>query len=209
MRSPQDGVSKPDMMGRTAAIAILAATATAVCAAPGQAQDRYIVIPAPPTPDIVIVAPKDVKVVSVYPADGAEAPGGMVVVRIGFDQKMAADAWSYTKSDRGAFPNCLSRPRLLPDGKSFALLCSLSPNTAYAFDVNAVPAFETTAGRKPRLYSVSFKTTAEINVGLHAALAAAGLTDADDPIMNEVYTPGAVTSPPRSAEIGAGAPPGR
>ena len=205
------------MMGRTAAIAILAASALWAAQDQARAQDRYIVIPSPPTPDVVVVAPKDVKVVSVYPADGADVPGGMVVVRIGFDQKMAADAWAYTRSDRGAFPNCLSRPRLLPDGKSFALLCSLSPSTAYAFDVNAVPAFETTAGRKPRLYSVAFRTTAEINIGLHAALTAAGLTDADDPIMNEVYTPGTVASPPRSIDTDAGSgsapgappPPGR
>lgn len=196
MRSPQVGARLGFMTGRTITTLILA-TAGAVLAARAQAQPRVIFEPAPPTPDIVAVAPKDVKVTGAYPADGAQTPGGMVVIRISFDQKMAADAWSYTRSDRGAFPNCLSRPRLLADQKSFVLLCSLSPGTTYAFDVNAVPTFESKAGRKPPLYSVTFKTTAEINVGLHAALAAAGLTDDDDPIMNEASTPGVVASAPR------------
>lgn len=153
-----------------------------------------------PVPDVVtVVAPKNVKVTGSYPADGADIPGGMVIIRVSFDQPMSADAWSYSKSDHGEFPNCLSEPRLLPDKRSFVLLCSLSPKTAYAFDINATPAFETVAGRKPPLYRVSFKTTGDINIGMHAALDAAGLNDSDNPIMNESFTPGGVKSPPRPA----------
>jgi len=150
----------------------------------------------PPIPqDVTVVAPKPVKVVGTYPADGSSVPGGTVVIRISFDQIMSSDAWSYTKSDKGKFPNCLSRPRLLSDRRSFVLLCSLDLNTAYAFDINASPTFETVGGRKAPAYPVSFKTSGDINIGLHQALSSAGLQDADDPIMNELSTPGMVKSP--------------
>jgi hypothetical protein len=178
------------MRAQIAVVSILAATAGAA-----GAQTRVVNEPPPIPQDVTVVAPKNVKVTGSYPADGASIPGGMVVIRISFDQPMSADAWSYTKSDRGAFPNCLSEPRLLPDKRSFVLLCSLPLNTAYAFDVNATPTFETVGGRKPAPYKISFRTSGDINIGMHAALDAAGLQDADNPIMNESSTPDVVRSP--------------
>jgi len=176
-------------------------------AAPAAAAPAQHVVkndPPPVADEVTVVAPKPVKVVGVYPADGSSIPGGTVIIRISFDQNMAADAWSYTRSDRGRFPNCLAQPRLLPDKRSFVLLCSLDLNTAYAFDINASPTFETLSGRKAPAYPVSFKTSGDINIGLHQALNSAGLQDADDPIMNEVSTPGAVKSAP--AQPAADAP---
>jgi hypothetical protein len=170
----------------------------AISAAAAAAPAQYIVKPDPAVipQDVTVVAPKPVKVIGTYPAEGASVPGGAVVIRISFDQNMSADAWSYTKSDRGKFPNCLSEPRLLPDKRSFVLLCSLDLNTAYAFDINASPTFASLGGRRAPSYTVSFKTSGDINIGLHQALDSAGLQDADDPIMNEISTPGVVKSAP-------------
>ena len=160
----------------------------------------------PAQAELTVLAPKAVKVAGTYPTEGASVPGGTVIVRISFDQNMSPGAWSYTKSDKGRFPNCLAQPRLLPDNRSFVLLCSLDLNTAYAFDINASPTFETLGGRKARAYPVSFKTSSDINIGLHQALDSAGLQDADDPIMNEVSTPGVVksASPPPAADAPTG-----
>ena len=153
--------------------------------------------------DVTVIAPKPVQVTGTYPAEGASVPGGTVIIRISFDQNMSPGAWSYTRSDKGRFPNCLAQPRLLPDKRSFVLLCSLDLNTAYAFDINASPTFETAGGRKAPAYPVAFKTSSDINIGLHQALDSAGLKDADDPIMNEVSTPGVVKSaPPADAPAG-------
>ena len=186
------------MQGWIALSLVLAAAAPAA-AAPSIVKTE----PTPPIPDVVVVAPKPVKVVGVYPADGSSVAGGTVIIRISFDQNMSPGAWSYTKSDKGRFPNCLAQPRLLPDKRSFVLLCSLDLNTAYAFDINASPTFETTGGRKAPAYPVSFRTSGDINIGLHQALSSAGLQDADDPIMNEISTPGVVKSaPPADAPSG-------
>jgi hypothetical protein len=162
------------------------------------AQTRAINAPPPIPQDVTVVAPKDAKVTSTYPAEGASVPGGMVVIRVSFDQTMSPEGWSYTKSDKGRFPDCLSQPRLLADRRSFVLMCSLALNTTYAFDINASPAFETAAGRKPPERTVTFKTTTDINIGLHAALQSAGLGDDADPIMNEASTPGVVKSTPQT-----------
>ncbi len=181
------------MRGWMVASLVLALAAPASAApAPGGVKDE----PPPIPQDVTVVAPKPVKVTGTYPADGASVPGGTVIIRISFDQNMSADSWSYTRSDKGKFPNCLTKPRLLPDRRSFVLLCSLDLNTAYAFDVNASPTFETVGGRKAPAVPVSFRTSGDINIGLHQALDSAGLQDADDPIMNEVSTPGAIRSPP-------------
>ena len=93
--------------------------------------------------DVVVIAtpPVDPKVVSTFPADGGQSQGGVVVMKITFDQAMVSEAWSFSQSPDGAFPHCLQKPRLLPDKKSFALLCSVAPNLAYAVQINASPDF--------------------------------------------------------------------
>ncbi len=190
----------------------MTATISLAAAAAVHAQTRVIDDPPPIPQDVTVVAPRDAKVSSTYPADGARIPGGMVVIRVSFDQTMSADGWSYTKSERGRFPECLSRPRLLADKRSFVLMCSLALDTAYAFDINALPAFESAAGRKPPERTVTFRTTTDINIGLHAALQSAGLGDDADPIMNEASTPGAVRSAPQarpSGQSSAAQPTGR
>ncbi len=169
----------------------IALACTALLATPAGAQPE----PPPIPQEVIVVAPKDAKVVATYPADGSVVPGGSTILKIVFDQPMTADAWSYTPSTKGRFPDCLARPRLLGDRRTFVLLCSLAVGTRYALSINADPTFETAGGRKPPRYELGFETgprTAE--VGLHNALAAAGLTDADDPIQGTVAAAGSVQS---------------
>jgi hypothetical protein len=142
--------------------------------------------PPPSKPqDVLVVArrPVDPKVISTFPADGAAVAGGQVILKITFDQPMIPEAWSYGPAGGGGFPDCLARPRLLNDRRTFVLLCSASLNSAFAVEINAAPDFVTVAHRTLPPFTLHFKTTSDASDDLHDALLAAGLTDADDPIM--------------------------
>jgi hypothetical protein len=156
--------------------------------------------PIPPSKaqDIIVVAPRpvDPKVVSTYPADGAKVAGGQLIVKIAFDQPMLPEAWSYGLASGAAFPDCLARPRLLNDKKTFVLLCSASLNTSYAMQINASPDFVTLAHRTAPAFTLHFTTTGDQSDSLQDALTAASLTEADDPIMTWNGASGAASVPP-------------
>jgi hypothetical protein len=120
---------------------------------------------------------------STYPAAGASVPGGVVVLKIVFDQPMTPDAWAYGRSADADAPDCLAKPRLLADQRTFVLLCTVSENHAYAVDINAAPRFASTLGRSAQPYTLKFSTTGDMTRALHDALSQAGLDDVDDPIM--------------------------
>ncbi len=132
---------------------------------------------------LVIVPGPGPAVKSTYPDAGGSVPGGVVILKIVFDQPMTADAWAYGRSEDGDVPDCLSRPRLLDDQRTFVLLCTVSANHAYAVEINAAPRFASSYGRSARPYTLKFSTTGDMTRGLHQALQQAGLGDTDDPIM--------------------------
>lgn len=138
-----------------------------------------------PTPveGVTVVAPRDPAVVSTYPADGAAIPYGTVVLKVTFDQPMTPDAWSYDRAPDGVLPGCLARPRLLADRRSFDLLCSLPPKTAFAITFRAAPDVISAAKRGAQAHILHFSTTDVHTAAVHDALVLAGLTDLDDPIM--------------------------
>jgi hypothetical protein len=141
---------------------------------------------AQPTPEVkglTVVPGPGPTVKSTYPAAGASVPGGAVVLKLVFDQPMAPDAWAYGRAPDGDTPDCLSKPRLLADHRTFVLLCSLAANHSYAVAINPVPRFASAQGRSAQPYELKFSTTAEMTRALHDALAQAGLDDTDDPIM--------------------------
>jgi hypothetical protein len=149
---------------------------------------------------VIATPPVDPKVVSTFPSDGSKAPGGVVVLKIVFDQPMVPQAWSFGQAPDGAFPHCLKTPRLLNDKKSFALLCSVAPDLAYAVQINASPDFVSARGRSAKPFLLHFTTTDQTVYDMQAALKQAGLTDADEPIMTWNAQPGGVSSaapPPR------------
>ncbi len=133
---------------------------------------------------LVVVPGPGPAVQSTYPGSGGSVPGGVLILKIVFDQAMAPQAWAYGRSDQGAFPDCLANPRLLNDQRTYVLLCSVEPNRAYAIEINPAPRFAGAHGRSAQPYTLKFSTSdADITRNLHDALAQAGLSDTDDPIM--------------------------
>lgn len=157
------------------AVALLFAASHAWCAAdaaPGTKVTELLVPGGPPP-----------KLVKSYPASGAEIPAGTLVIKLVFDQPMTADGWSYGRATDGELPSCLTKPRLLKDGRTFALLCSVGAHKTYAVDVNAAPAFSSADGRVAKPSHLRFTTADTSVMSMHDALEQAGLTDADEPIM--------------------------
>jgi hypothetical protein len=120
---------------------------------------------------------------STYPAAGASAPGGVMVLKIVFDRPMTEGAWAYGRSSGGDFPHCLATPRLLADRRTFVLLCTVESSRTYALTINPAPRFASANGRSAQPFTLTFATTADATGNLHDALAQAGLADTDDPIM--------------------------
>lgn len=140
---------------------------------------------APPTPvsEFTVPGGPPPKVAASFPAQGAQVPAGVLVIKLVFDQPMTPDEWSYGRAEGGDFPSCLAKPRLLADKRTFALLCSVTAHRTYAIAVNPAPAFAGANGRLAKPDTLSFSTTDTEALSLHDALNQAGLTDADEPIM--------------------------
>jgi hypothetical protein len=184
-------------------LAVLAGPAAAQTVQPAAANpsqtDKTAPLGSPQRPaEVTVIAtpPVDPKVVSTFPSDGGKAPGGVVVLKIVFDQPMVPEAWSYGESPDGAFPHCLKKPRLLNDHRSFALLCSVAPDLDYAVQINASPDFVSARGRSAKPFLLRFSTTDQTVYDMGAALKQAGLTEADEPIMTWNAQPGGVADEP-------------
>jgi hypothetical protein len=155
--------------------ALLAGPALAQAPATGSATVAGVEVQAVPPPAIV----------GSYPAQGATIAPGTLVLKIAFDQRMAADAWSYSKLADSEDPQCLGTPRLLNDEKTFVLLCSVLPGKAYGVGINLTPgkAFVDRGGRRPPPLELRFKASSGEPVHtLKAAMTNAGLGDLDVPI---------------------------
>jgi hypothetical protein len=159
------------------ALAVLASLSGAADAAPNTddhgTQVGEVVVPGGPQP----------KVAASYPADGAAVPAGTLVLKVVFDQPMTADSWSYARAPDAAFPNCLERPRLLSDQRTFVLLCAVNAHQSYAIQINSPRDFANDVGRTAKPAELRFTTTEVGPRDIHEALKLAGLTEADDPIM--------------------------
>jgi hypothetical protein len=136
------------------------------------------------TPEVTVVGGPAPKVLASVPADGASVPGGVLVLKITFDQPMTPDSWSYGPGAAGAFPHCLAQPRLLTDERTFALLCTVAEHQAYAVEINAAPVFANATGRRAGATVLRFSRTGAVTRDMHDALLQAGLTDLDEPIMS-------------------------
>jgi hypothetical protein len=139
--------------------------------------------PATRVKGVDVVGGPSPKVVGSFPADGAQAPAGVLVLKLVFDGAMAPDAWSYGPAESRAFPSCLERPRLLADKRTAVLLCTVVAHTDYAVQINPSPGFASADGRSAKPSVLHF-STGDVGVrSLHDALSQADLSDADDPIM--------------------------
>ena len=157
---------------------LLGLSAMILRAAPALAAD-------PPTAvsGVIIGGGPPPKVKASFPADGSSVPAGVLVLKIVFDQAMTADGWSYQKAADAAFPNCLGRPRMLADQRTFVLLCTIAPNTAYGVQINAGSGFKNADGRSAVAEVVHFTSTDPGVFYMSDALSQAGLGAADGPVM--------------------------
>jgi len=149
--------------------------------------------PPAPLPNVVapltVVPPTDPpRIVTSFPAAGEVIAPGALVMRITFDQKMDAGAFSFTAAAQGQMPACLKTPRLLNDEKTFVLLCTTTPNRSYAIAFNALPkeGFRNIAGSTAVPAELAFATNHEDGPrDIESALKIAKLTAADVPIVTQ------------------------
>lgn len=157
-----------------------------LAAAPALAQT----FSAPPTDlsGVTVVAPAATRpmVVSSYPADGKAVAAGVLILKITFDQKMDPDGWDYGKGEQ-AYPKCLDRPRLLPDQKTFVLLCTAGVQGRFSVTLNRTSGgFENLAGQKASPATINFTTNDGASLAnIPDAMKAAGLKPDEGPVMDD------------------------
>jgi hypothetical protein len=76
-------------------------------------------------------------VVSSYPAQDETVAPGVLILKVAFDQQMAPTAWNYAPAPGAEPMDCVKTPRLLPDQKTFVLLCRVLANKTYGVTFNA------------------------------------------------------------------------
>jgi hypothetical protein len=159
-------------------------------AAPAFAQPAFAQTSSSPTrlSGVTVSAPEPTlpKVVSTYPAEGKAVAPGALIVKVTFDQKMDPDGWNYAKG-KDAYPQCLARPRLLPDEKTFILLCTVPGDAHFsvAFNGTADGGFVNLAGQRATAADVSFTTDDSKALATIAdAMKAAALKPDEGPVMD-------------------------
>lgn len=162
--------------------ALLAATAGAA-PAPTPALPPKTVSP------LVVLATRDPpKIVSSFPAAGQVIAPGALVMRITFDQPMDETGFSFAAAAGRQMPNCLATPRLLNDEKTFVLLCTTAPGTAYDLALNAPPqgGFANVGGVRAPAAQLAFSTNDDDGPrDLDDALKISKLTRNDVPIATQ------------------------
>jgi len=164
-------------------LAVLALTAAAATPALAQTSSSpthlsgvTVMAPAPALP----------KVVSTFPEDGKSVAPGALILKVTFDQKMDPDGWDFGKGT-DAYPDCLARPRLEPDEKTFVLLCTAGPKSHFSITLNSSGngGFENGAGQKATAATFNFSTDDEKSLATIAdAMKAAGLKADEGPVMD-------------------------
>lgn len=166
-------------------LSLLAVTALAVLAGPALAQTAST-----PTPlsGVVVAAPakEPPKVIATYPEAGKTVAPGALILKVTFDQKMNPGGWDYGKG-KDAYPQCLERPRLLPDEKTFILLCTARIDGHFSVSVNggADGGFENLAGQRATPGGFDFATGHDqSSQTIEDAMKAAGLKADEGPVMD-------------------------
>lgn len=174
---------------------LAAALVTLLAAAPALAAPAPKAEPAPPNTvaSVTVVPAGAPKLVSAFPAEGSVVAPGVTVLKVTFDQKMLPDGFDFAAAPGGAMPDCLKTPRLLSDGKTFVLLCTTAPKTAYriALNAGAKGGFENAGQIRAAAATLAFSTNdAQGPVNIESAMKAASLAPDDTPIENSVITTG-------------------
>ncbi len=157
--------------------------APALAAPPVPAQPPTTVAP-------VTVFPNAPKLVSTWPAAGQAVSPGVLILTLKFDQPMQARGFDIAPAAGAAAPNCLKTPRLLNDGRTFVLLCTVAPQQTYGLAFNGGPAdakggFANIGDQRAAPATLSFTTNGGDGPrDIRAAMKAQGLTDLDSPIQD-------------------------
>jgi len=159
-------------------LVLTAATCARAADAPGQAATALdgLTVAVPRTPPAVV---------STYPAAGVSVAPGTLVLKVSFDQSMDPDSWAYAKAAVGDYPQCLAKPRLLADARTFVLLCTTGESVSYSVALNAGAAsgFTSIGHRSATPFELRFSTSSARPIrSLQEALSAAGLRPEDSPI---------------------------
>jgi hypothetical protein len=169
---------------------------TALAAGPALAQTS-----SSPTrlPGVTITAPAPTlpKVVDTFPAEGKTVAPGVLIVKVVFDQKMDPGGWDYGKGAE-AYPQCLDRPRLLPDEKTFVLLCTAPSKGKFSmtFDASGQGGFENLAGQKATMATLNFTTDDSKSIpNIADAMKTAQLKIDEGPVMDSKPATGASEGP--------------
>lgn len=127
------------------------------------------------------------KVVATWPAAGAAVAGGVMILTITFDQKMSPDGFMIATTEGADGLQCLKTPRLLNDGKTFALLCTSREKKSYTVAFNSRPGagFANVGEQRAAPATLSFSTTdADGPRNIADALKLEGLPNLDMPIQD-------------------------
>lgn len=192
------------------ALLALAAVATAW---PAMAQQAPKDEPNAVSPVLILPPTLPPKLVSTYPAQDQTVSPGVLILKVAFDQQMSPSAWNYAPA-AGAEPmDCVKTPRLLPDQKTFVLLCRVLSNKTYGVTLNAQrPGGFANLGDNPAQTAVlTFKVDAEAPVTtVRRAMEAAKLLPDQMPVQDApraggpipVATPSIATPPIASGATG-------
>ena len=150
--------------------------------------------PPPPVGEVTVIGSREPpKVVRTYPVAGAAPDFGVLVLTVAFDQPMRADSGPPV-AGQGA-PDCRPGWRLLPDGKTFILLCALKAGEAAHVKLDG---FRNAADRLAAPVELAFTGDGDkVDANLEDALKSAGLKPEDGPVMDWAPPsgPGAAASP--------------
>jgi hypothetical protein len=161
--------------------------------AAGRADAQTAHAPAPAAPQgstplegvVVAISKTPPTVASTYPAAGSSVDPGVLVLKVTFDQRMDPQAWRYAKGG-GDYPDCLAKPRLLADAKTFVLLCTTTSSRTYSVRFNEdgeTTGFTGEGHRAATPFELTFTTMKGRPVStLPDALIKAGLHDDEGPV---------------------------
>jgi len=77
------------------------------------------------------------RVVSTYPAVGAEVQAGKIQLKVTFDRPMRASYSFVVARDRASFPACAPKPQQSKDGRTFTLACTVVAGKDYWIGFNS------------------------------------------------------------------------
>ena len=112
---------------------------------------------------------------------------GALILKVTFDQRMNPDGWDYAKG-QDRYPQCLARPRLLNDEKTFVLLCTAGGAQHFSIQFNATQSggFVNLAGQRATPAAIDFTTTEGASLStIDEAMKAAGLKPDQGPVMDD------------------------